>query len=178
MQVTDLSYRFIMHWGEMGTRWGVNRTVSQIHALLFLSDEPLPAEEIADALGVARSNVSNSLKELQNWNLVRVVHTMGDRRDLFATSKDPWELFRTITRERKAREFDPTLNALESFSRDPNFGNESPTVQRRIGETLSLMTTVSKFTDDMLKLPSPTLTKLMKLGSKLQAVLPGERNRE
>src|SRR5689334_25059566 len=104
--------KFILHWGEMGTRWGINRTVAQIHALLFLSPKPLNAEEIAETLGVARSNVSNSLKELQGWGIVRVVHVMGDRRDHFESLKDVWEMFRTITDERKKRETDPTLGIL------------------------------------------------------------------
>src|SRR5688572_30345745 len=104
--------RFVMHWGEMGWRWGVNRTVSQIHALLFLLGRPMHAEEIAEALQVARSNVSNSLHELQNWSLVRIVHLVGDRRDHFETAQDPWELMRTIVRQRKAREFDPTVQTL------------------------------------------------------------------
>ncbi|MGI9324190.1 MAG: GbsR/MarR family transcriptional regulator, partial [Pseudomonadales bacterium] len=96
MQITPLMEKYILHWGEMGTRWGVNRTVSQIHALLYLSPQPLPADEITEALGVARSNVSNSLRELQAWGIVRVVHVLGDRRDHFETYKDVWQLFRTI----------------------------------------------------------------------------------
>src|SRR6478672_8418295 len=104
--------RFILHWGEMGARWGINRTVAQIHALLFLSPKPLTAEEIADTLSVARSNVSNSLKELQGWGIVHLTHVMGDRRDHFESMKDVWEMFRTILDERKKRETDPTLNML------------------------------------------------------------------
>ena len=102
----------MLHWGEMGSRWGVNRTVAQIHALLYLAGRPLHAEEIAATLRVARSNVSTSLRELLHWNLVRVVHRMGDRRDHFETARDPWDLLRTIVRERKAREFDPTIGVL------------------------------------------------------------------
>src|SRR6266550_9393251 len=109
MDLSDIARKFVLHWGEMGTAWGVNRTVSQIHALLFFHGRPLHAEEIADTLGVARSNVSNSLKELQNWNLVRIAHVMGDRRDHFESMKDVWEMFRTILDERKKRECDPTL---------------------------------------------------------------------
>src|SRR6266481_5150843 len=112
LRLSAVARRFVLHWGEMGSRWGVNRTVSQIHALLYLAGRPMHAEEIGQALGVARSNVSNSLKELQNWNLVRIVHLLGDRRDHFETSSDVWELFRTVVRERKAREFDPTVSVL------------------------------------------------------------------
>src|SRR5436309_15153636 len=107
-----VSQKFILHWGEMGTRWGVNRTVAQIHALLLLSARPLPAEEIAETLSVARSNVSTSLRELQGWGIVRVVHVMGDRRDHFETLKDVWEIFRIVAEERKKREIDPTLRVL------------------------------------------------------------------
>src|SRR5262245_8101977 len=106
--------RFVLHWGEMGARWGVSRTVSQIHALLFLLGRPMHAEEIAELLQVARSNVSNSLRELQNWSLVRLVHLAGDRRDHYETAKDPWELLRIIVRARKAREFEPTIAVLRN----------------------------------------------------------------
>src|SRR5919109_266169 len=103
-KLIPVAQRFILHWGEMGTRWGINRTVAQIHALLFLSPRPLPAEEIADTLGIARSNVSTSLKELQGWGIVKVVHLLGDRRDHFESLKDVWEMFRIIVEERKKRE--------------------------------------------------------------------------
>src|SRR2546430_15822260 len=102
-----LTQKFILHWGEMGTRWGINRTVAQVHALLFLSEKPLPADEIAKTLGVARSNISTSLRELQNWGIVRVVHVIGDRRDHFESMKDVFAMFRVIARERKRREIEP-----------------------------------------------------------------------
>src|SRR5437763_12223549 len=111
--LSPVGQKFILHWGEMGMRWGINRTVAQIHALLFLSPRPLAAEEIAATLGIARSNVSNSLHELQNWGIVRVVHVLGDRRDHFESMKDVFEVFRVITHERKKREIDPTLRLLE-----------------------------------------------------------------
>src|SRR2546427_1910444 len=94
--------QFVLHWGEMGTRWGINRTVAQIHALLFLSPVPLHAEEIAETLGVARSNVSTSLKELQGWGIVKLVHVMGDKRDHFESIKDVWEMFRIVLDKRKS----------------------------------------------------------------------------
>src|SRR5262245_12202722 len=114
MKLSDVQRRFIVHWGEMGTRWGINRTVAQVHALLFLAHGPLTADEIASTLGVARSNVSTSLRELHGWRLVRVTHILGDRRDHFETTKNVWELFRTIVEERKKREADPTLDMLRS----------------------------------------------------------------
>src|SRR5215468_7827476 len=112
-KLSPVAQKFVLHWGEMGTRWGINRTVAQIHALLFISKRPLSAEEIADTLSIARSNVSNSLRELQNWGIIRVVHLMGDRRDHFESMKDVFEMFRVISRERKKREIDPTRQMLE-----------------------------------------------------------------
>src|SRR5205809_273814 len=111
-KLRPVQQKFVLHWGEMGTRWGINRTVAQIHALLFISPKPLNAEEIAETLGVARSNVSNSLKELQGWGIVKLVHVMGDRRDHFESLKEVWEMFRVVLDERKRREIDPTLRLL------------------------------------------------------------------
>src|SRR6478736_5338943 len=110
--LNPIQQKFILHWGEMGTRWGINRTVAQIHALLYISAHPLNAEEIAETLSVARSNVSNSLKELQGWRIVKLVHVMGDKRDHFEAMKDVWEMFRIVLDERKRREIDPTLAVL------------------------------------------------------------------
>ena len=104
--------QFVLHWGEMGSRWGINRTVAQIHALLHVSAVPVTAEEIASTLSVARSNVSTSIRELQGWGLVRPVHVLGDRRDHFESIKDVWEMFRIIIDQRKRREIDPTLEVL------------------------------------------------------------------
>src|SRR5437870_13586917 len=106
--------KFVLHWGEMGTRWGINRTVAQIHALLYVSERPLNAEQIAETLGVARSNVSTSLKELQGWGIVKLVHVMGDKRDHFDSMKEVWEMFRVVLDERKKREIDPTLSLLRA----------------------------------------------------------------
>jgi DNA-binding transcriptional regulator GbsR (MarR family) len=169
--------RFVLHWGEMGWRWGVNRTVSQLHALLFLMGRPMHAEEIAELLQVARSNVSNSLRELENWKLVRVVHLVGDRRDHYETAQDPWELLRTIVRERKAREFDPTLTVLRDCVGDPQFSRLDAAAQKRVRETLALMESVSGWTDEMLGLDTATLARLMKLGSRIQALLRGGKAR-
>src|SRR5512137_638880 len=110
--LSPVQEKFILHWGEMGTRWGINRTVAQIHALLFISRKPVNAEDIVQVLGVARSNVSNSLKELQGWGIVKRVHVMGDSRDHFESLKDVWEMFRMVLDERKKREFDPTERLL------------------------------------------------------------------
>lgn len=171
MKLNPTAQRFILHWGEMGSKWGVNRTVSQIHALLYLAGKPLPADEIAETLAVARSNVSNSIKELQNWNLVRVVHTLGDRRDHFETSTDVWELFRTVVRERKEREFDPTIDVLRDCLTSEELSQEEAAVQQRIRDTLALMESLSTWGDQMLKLEPATLMKVMKLGAKIQKLL-------
>ncbi|AWV06086.1 GbsR/MarR family transcriptional regulator [Marilutibacter maris] len=171
VELSPIARRFVLHWGEMGSRWGVNRTVAQIHALLFLSGRPMHAEEIAATLSVARSNVSTSLRELTNYNLVRTVHQLGDRRDHFETSRDVWELFRTVVRERKAREFDPTVAMLGDCMADPELAAEPPEVRARIAETLALMSALSAWGEEMLRLEPATLMKVMKLGSRIQKLL-------
>ena len=168
MSLPPITEKFVLHWGEMGSRWGVNRTVAQIHALLFVLGKPLTAEDIADALGVARSNVSTSLRELANWNLVRVTHIMGDRRDFFETSSDVWELMRIIVHERKLREFDPTVAMLTEAVADAAFAAVPAEQQKRIRETQALMRDLSGWTTDMLKLEPSILVKLLRLGSKVQ----------
>jgi len=175
--LSPVAERFVLHWGEMGSRWGVNRTVSQIHALIYLSGRPLHAEEIAATLRVARSNVSTSLRDLLHWNLVRVAHRMDDRRDHFETARDPWDLLRTIVRERKAREFDPTIGVLRECVRDPAFASEDAAMRSRLAETLALMEALSSWTEEMLRLDTATLTRLMKMGDKVRALLPRSRAR-
>src|SRR5512139_581573 len=116
--LSRVQQKFVLHWGEMGTRWGINRTVAQIHALLFISEKPLNAEEIVQVLGVARSNVSSSLKELQGWGIVKRVHVLGDARDHFESMKDVWEMFRVVMDERKKPEFDPTERLIRECIAD------------------------------------------------------------
>ena len=171
MKLNPIAQRFVLHWGEMGSKWGVNRTVSQIHALLYLAGKPLPADEIAETLDVARSNVSNSIKELQNWNLISLVHVLGDRRDHFETSTDVWALFRTVVSERKEREFDPTIAVLRECLASKDLAKEDAAAQYRIKETLGLMEALSSWGDQMLKLDPATLIKVMKLGAKIQNLL-------
>ena len=170
--------RFVLHWGEMGARWGVNRTVAQIQALLYFHGRPFHAEEIADLLEVARSNVSTSLRELQSWNLVRMVHRLDDRRDYYETARDPWDLMRLVVRERKAREFEPTVAALRECVADPAFAREEPGVQARVRETLHLMESLSAWTDEMLRLPSSTLLRLMRLGARITVLLSRAKSRQ
>lgn len=171
MKLNPVAQRFILHWGEMGSKWGVNRTVSQIHALLYLTGQPLPAEEIAETLNVARSNVSTSLKELQNWNLIHIVHVMGDRRDHYSTSGDVWTLFTTVVRERKEREFDPTIGVLRDCLNSNDLNKENELAQQRIKDTLQLMEALSTWGEQMLRLEPTTLMKVMKLGAKIQNLI-------
>ena len=167
----DLGARFVLHWGEMGTRWGVNRTVAQIHALLYITGRPMHAEEIAAILQVARSNVSTSLRELQNWNLIKITHLAADRRDHFETTQDPWELLRVLVRERRKREFDPTVAFLRGCVESREFAREDPQAQKRLRETLSMMESLSAWTAEMLVLETTALKRLLKLGARLQALL-------
>ena len=172
MNLTPIMERFVLHWGEMGTRWGVNRSVSQIHALLYLSPDPLPADEITEVLSIARSNVSTSLKELQAWGLVRISHELGDRRDHFETDKDMWVLFSTIVEQRKRREIDPTLTVLRQCVIDAAADTETPDdVKQRITNTLEFLESLSDWYDRIKTLPPSTLTTLMKLGDKVARLL-------
>jgi DNA-binding transcriptional regulator GbsR (MarR family) len=161
-----VAQKFILHWGEMGTRWGINRTVAQVHALLFLSEKPLPADEIAKTLGVARSNISNSLRELQNWGIVRVIHLAGDRRDHFESMKDVFAMFRVIARERKKREIEPTLRVLRDCIDESGKAKSAPYTRERLAELLNFFEIATNAYDRMEKLPTPAVLKLAKLGDK------------
>jgi DNA-binding transcriptional regulator GbsR (MarR family) len=167
----------VLHWGEMGTRWGVNRTVAQIHALLYITGRPMHAEEIADTLDVARSNVSNSIRELQGWNLIKLVHLAGDRRDHFETSTQVWELLRTIVRERQRREIAPTVEVLRGLLAEPSITKEPAEARVRMRETLELLETLTAWSDEMLKLDTATLTKVLRLGAKIKKLLGGEASK-
>ena len=172
MELSPAAKGFVLHWGEMGTKWGVNRTVAQIHALLFLSPKPLNAEQIAETLSVARSNVSNSLRELQGWGIVRVVHVLGDRRDHFESLKDVWEMFHIILDERKKRECDPTLAVLRDLlhqakATDPKDRH----TQERIGEMLNFFETMSGWYAQIRSIPPGAVTKMVKMGGKVRRLL-------
>ena len=162
-----VAQKFILHWGEMGTRWGINRTVAQVHALLFLSEKPLPADEIAKTLGVARSNISTSLRELQNWGIVHVVHVIGDRRDHFESLKDVFAMFRIIARERKKREIEPTLRVLRDCIAESNRPKAaSPYTRERLSDLVTFFEIATNAYDNMEKLSTPAVLKLAKLGDK------------
>jgi DNA-binding transcriptional regulator GbsR (MarR family) len=168
MQLTPLMERYILHWGEMGSRWGMNRSVAQIHALLFLSPKPLTAEDIADTLSIARSNVSTGLKELQAWGLIQVTHIMGDRRDHFVALKDSWELLSTIVEERKRREIDPTLAMLRQCAAEAEQDRATePEIKARIEQMLGFVESLNRWYEDVRRLPRPVLAALVKLGAKV-----------
>ena len=170
MNLTPSASKFILHWGQMGTRWGINRTVAQIHALLYISPEPLHAEEIAATLSVARSNVSTSLRELQAWRVVEVAPVLGDRRDHFTSHTDVWEMFSRILEERKRREIDPTLALLRACVAEAEQEGDAH-VQTRLSEILAFMETMSGWYAQMQRLPRSVLLKLFKLGDKVQTLL-------
>ena len=171
--LSPMTERLVLHWGEMGSRWGVNRTVAQIHALLYVLGRPVNADELVEMLGVARSNVSNSLKELQSWNLIKIVHLMGDRRDHFETSGDAWQLFHTVVTERKAREFDPTIAVLEEMLKSEQMTSETAATRQRVREMASLMKATSSWADEMLRLKPDTLMTILRLGAKIQYLVRG-----
>lgn len=165
MKMTPPVEQYVLHWGEMGTRWGTNRTVAQIQALLYLSPEPLRADQICDLLSVARSNVSTSIRELQSYGLVRMTHVLGDRRDYFESIHDVWELFRVIIEQRKQRELNPTLSMLRRCAEDlETDADTDPVTKERITNMLDFVETTSDFYEDMQDVPSTTLKKIMKLG--------------
>jgi DNA-binding transcriptional regulator GbsR (MarR family) len=160
--------RYILHWGEMGTRWGVNRSVAQIHALLYLAGRPMHAEEIAETLAIARSNVSNSLKELQGWGLIRLTHLTGDRRDHFDAKDDPWDMLTLIVEGRKKREIDPTLEMLAACVAEAEADPSTPSgVKARLKEMQGFMSRLNRWYEQVRQIPRPTLVKLMGLGAKI-----------
>lgn len=164
--------RFILHWGDLGSQWGVNRSVAQIHALLYLSEQPLNAEEIADTLGLARSNVSNSIKELLIWQLIHRVPMLGDRRDFFAAETDIWEMVTRIAKGRKAREVDPAEAALKAATAEADADAEVSKVAReRLHAMLDFVTTMSRWHDEMIRMPKSTLMTFIKMGSKVTRFL-------
>ena len=172
MQLTPTMHRCVLHWGEMASRWGVSRSVAQIHALLFLAPAPLTADEIAETLNVARSNVSVSIKELQSWDLVSVTHQLGDRRDYFQARKDIWEVLTMIMDGRKKREIDPTLQMLREATADAEKDQDTPeATKQRIGDMLEFLEELSGWYDQIRGMPRPTLLKLMRMGTKVAKIV-------
>jgi DNA-binding transcriptional regulator GbsR (MarR family) len=172
MKLTPVMQRYIVHWGEMGTRWGVNRSVAQIHALLFLSMEPLHADEISDTLGIARSNVSVGLRELTTWKLVHAAQVLGDRRDYFRAEQDTWEMIRIVVEGRKQRELDPTIAALRECEALLAAERDTPEeVRRRILGQLEFLQSLTHWYERISTLPRTTLIKMMRLGEKIARVI-------
>src|ERR1700738_1021630 len=170
--LTPVTQKFILHWGEMGTRWGINRTVAQVHALLFLSAKPVPADEIAETLAVARSNVSTSLRELQGWGIVRVVHVLGDRSDHFAALQDVWEMFRIVSEERKRREIDPTLRVLGECVQELKTSPQGDGYTReRLTNMLEFLTAMTGLFEEILRMPTGALKGVVKLRGKVITLL-------
>jgi len=173
-RLSPVAQKFILHWGEMGTRWGVNRTVAQVHALLFLSEKPIPAEDIAATLSVARSNVSTSLRELLGWGIVRVAPVLGDRRQHFESVRDVWELFRVVLQERKKREVDPTIRVVrECVTEAGKAGPSENFARERLQELLEFITTMEALFDEFEHLSPAAVRGVAKLRGRIRKLLPG-----
>ena len=163
--------RFIVHWGKMSSRWGINRSMAQMHALLYLSDRPLNAEEIASTLSLARSNVSSNLRELQAWGVVRVVHLLGDRRDYFQAMNDAWELLAAILEQRKRREIDPTIGMLrDCIKEDEKSATQDENTRQRMTELLELLEAITVWYEQMICLPRTAQKTVLNLGGKLRMI--------
>lgn len=171
MDLPPLSQRFVLHFGEMGSRWGINRTVGQIYALLYVSAKPLNADEITEALNFSRSNVSMGLKELQSWRLARLIHQPNDRRDYFQAPEDVWTIFRTLLVERRKREIDPTLSMLRDALMESPSSAEDLHAQERMKEMHEFMERMTDWLDEVQKMDSAMLASLMKMGAKVQKLV-------
>jgi DNA-binding transcriptional regulator GbsR (MarR family) len=171
MNLNPLSQSFVLHFGEMGSRWGINRTVGQIYALLYVTREPLTADDIVEKLGVSRSNVSMGLKELQSWRLVKLEHHPGDRRDFFSAPEDVWQIFKTLAEERQRREVDPTLSMLRDALLETAGSPEDAYAQERMRKMHELIDQITEWFAEVRKLSPETLQSLMGLGSKVVKLL-------
>jgi len=171
MNLPPLTQRFVMHFGEMGSRWGINRTVGQIYALLYVSSKPLNADDLGESLGFSRSNVSMGLKELQAWNLVKLIHQPNDRREYFLAPDDMWVIFRTLAAERRKREIDPTLSMLRDALMEQPRVEADIHAQQRMKQMYGFIELMTHWMDDVLKMDSSVLTSLMQMGSKVQKLL-------
>jgi DNA-binding transcriptional regulator GbsR (MarR family) len=176
--LSAVAQKFILHWGEMGTRWGINRTVAQVHALLFISPGPVPADEISTTLAVARSNVSTSLRELQGWGIVRMVHVLGDRREHFESIKDVWEIFRIVSEERKRREIDPTLRVIGECVAELKANPSGDAYTReRLESMLEFLTVMSGLFEEVMRMPAPALKGMGKLRGKVITLFGSEKKK-
>ena len=176
MNLTPAMKDFILHWGEMGDKWGVNRSVAQIHALLHISPEPMSQEEICETLNLARSNVSNALKELQGWQLVTARRELGDRKDRYTSIRDMFDLVSTVVASRREREYAPTLAALKKVADEAKSDGTGPKVQTRIDETLKTMQMFDDWYQDVNRLPRSVQHALLKLGAGIARFIPGGKS--
>lgn len=174
--LTPLAQKFILHFGEMGSRWGINRTVGQIYALLYVSAKPLNADEIAEFLAFSRSNVSMGLKELQSWRLVKLLHLAGDRREYFEPPKNIWDIFKALLEERRRREVEPTLSMLRDALLETPASEADRVAQQRLREMYELIELSSAWFDDVQRLSPETLASLMKMGSTVKKLLDVRSN--
>jgi len=171
MNLAPLTQKFVLHFGEMGSRWGINRTVGQIYALLYVTPEPLNADQLGESLGFSRSNVSMGLKELQSWGLVRLIHLPNDRREYFQAPEDVWAIFRTLAAERRKREIDPTLSMLRDALMEQPRVAEDIHAQERMRQMHAFIELMTDWLDDVQKMDSETLASLMKMGGQVQKLL-------
>lgn len=190
MKLSPLVQSFVFHFGEMGSRWGINRTVGQIYALIYLSEKPLNADQLVEALGFSRSNIAMGIKELVSMNLVMLRHIPSDRKDYYTTHEDIWEIVRNLVEERKKREIDPTLSMLRSVMMETPSSEEEMFAQDKMREMHDLIEMLTKWYDDMQKLETERLVNLLKMGAKVYSlyqmkdkltVIPGgkkSKNRE
>jgi len=172
MKLTPAMEKYVVHWGEMGARWGMTRSIAQVHALLYLADRPLDAEEITETLGIARSNVSTSIKELQSWELVRLVHRPGERRDHFEAKQDPWDMLQTIVEGRKRREIDPTLALIRSCAEEAKDDGETPpSVRLKLEAMAGFMEELNAWYGQMRNVPRPVLKKIVTMGARIAGLV-------
>lgn len=187
MNLPPLIRAFVLHFGEMGSRWGINRTVGQVYAVLFLADAPVCADQLVEALGVSRSNVSMALKELHSWELVRLRHLPDDRRDFYTTPDDIWAIVRTLVEQRKKREVDPTLSVLRGLLMETPASDAERHAQGRMRDMHEVIELMTAWYADVERLETERLIQLLSLGSKVVKVLemkdrlfliPGRKRRE
>jgi DNA-binding transcriptional regulator GbsR (MarR family) len=168
-ELSPVAQRFVLHWGEMGTRWGINRTVAQIHALLYISEKPLTADDFVRILAVSRSNVGNSIKELQGWKLATVVNQFGQRKEYYETSKDVWELFKIVLEGRMQREIQPTRDVLrQCVSELEQAGKEDQYVKKQLTNLAEFVETSTAWVQEVLPMSTPMLKRIVRMGSKIQ----------
>ncbi len=171
MNLPPLLQAFVLHFGEMGSRWGINRTVGQVYAVIFVSDKPVCADDLVDALGISRSNVAMAIKELQSWDLIRLKHVAGERRDFFVTLEDVWSIVRILVEQRKRREVDPTLTVLRELLMQPALSETEIYAQTRMQSMHEVIDLLTTWYTDVEKLETQRLVQLLSLGSKIVKVI-------